>query len=97
MERDSSTVSLQQDNKREAMSPESDDHVDRPTKKLRTALNVVIRPSDYVRAAFKANGASVDAVRSQCAKKFMEPTPEMLGGYNSEILMAVRKNDLGKV
>lgn len=70
-------------------------HVEK--RKMTIVKNVRIRPSDYVRSAFKANGANIDAVKKKAETLFIKPTQEMIDGYKPEILAAVRKNDLQRV
>merc|ERR1711935_1185906 len=68
-----------------------------PAKRRMIAKNIVIKPSDYVRSAFKANGYDVDTVKSAAVKNFSEPTEEMLSSYDSELLATVRKNNMEKL
>jgi len=56
-----------------------------------------IHPKEYVKSAFTANG--YDAVKqveiiTHCIKRFQTPTSEQLQAYSTDILMAVRNNDL---
>merc|ERR1711935_1210727 len=62
-----------------------------PAKRRMIAKNIVIKPSDYVRSAFKANGYDVDTVKSAAVKNFSEPTEEMLSSYNSELWLPSEK------
>lgn len=66
-----------------------------PSKKRR--LNIEINPSDYVCAAFRANGATLDDVKASAELFFKAPTTEMINAYQPELLNAVRKNDLEKL
>ena len=66
-------------------------------RKMTIMKNVRIRPSDYVRSAFRANGADIDDVKTGTESLFIAPSQEMLDAYQPEILNAVRKNDLQKV
>jgi ankyrin repeat protein len=52
--------------------------------------NIVILPSDYVRAAFKANGVDMETVKRSAAERFIEPTQKMLDAYTKDILNSVR-------
>ena len=76
--------------------PSSSD-LSNPAKRRMIAKNLVIKPSDYVKSAFKANGFDIDAVKSAAMKKFKEPTEEMLASYTSDLLTTVRKNNLEKL
>ncbi|CAJ1964249.1 unnamed protein product [Cylindrotheca closterium] len=69
------------------------------TKKRKQTVvkNLTIKASDYVQAAFKANGFAVDTVRQTAEPLFREPTKEMLASYIPEVLDAIRKNDLERV
>lgn len=57
-----------------------------------------LHPTDYAIAAFKANGfKDIDTITKQSLTRFIkEPTQEMLDAYGTEILMAVRTNNLSK-
>ena len=57
-----------------------------------------LHPTDYAIAAFKANGfKDIDTITKICITRFIkEPTQEMLDAYRTEILMAVRTNNLSK-
>mmetsp|Transcript_29366 Transcript_29366/g.70620 ORF Transcript_29366/g.70620 Transcript_29366/m.70620 type:complete len:236 (+) Transcript_29366:112-819(+) len=68
-----------------------------PAKRRLIAKNLVIKPSDYVKSAFKANGFDIDTVKSAAMKNFSEPTEEMLSSYTSELLATVRKNNMDKL
>ena len=69
-----------------------------PPKKRRKVgkvlRNINIKPSDYVRSAFKANGFVVDEVKIEAQKSFIKPTKEMLEAYQPEVLNCVRRNEL---
>lgn len=59
----------------------------------------IIKPSDYVRSAFKANGFPHEAQQVLAASlesqgRFRKPTPAMLQGYTPQLLTLVRQNDL---
>lgn len=68
-----------------------------PLKKRRQTEVIVrkieIKPSDYVRSAFKANGFNVNEVKSIAESSFIKPTKEMLDAYPSELMNLVRRND----
>jgi len=54
-----------------------------------------INPTDYVRAGFKANGFDdIAAIVNDSESRFLPPTASMLEAYNTEILDAVRSNNL---
>mmetsp|Transcript_32049 Transcript_32049/g.35893 ORF Transcript_32049/g.35893 Transcript_32049/m.35893 type:complete len:365 (-) Transcript_32049:174-1268(-) len=63
-----------------------------------------INPTDYAMAAFKANTgykyddmAIEEMITKQCLARFIEkPTKEMLDAYKTEIVMAVRNNNVSK-
>ncbi|OEU06951.1 ankyrin [Fragilariopsis cylindrus CCMP1102] len=57
-----------------------------------------IHPTDYTKAAFKANGCKdLDAITTQCIKRFQStPTPQQLEAYSTDILLAVRSNNVEK-
>lgn len=59
-----------------------------------------IHPSEYAKAAFTANGfdeSNQESIAKQCETRFIEaPTSEMLEAYGTEIVMAVRNNDLAQ-
>jgi hypothetical protein len=62
-----------------------------PSKKRKLVhTNIVINPSDYVRAAFKANGVVIEAVKFLAEGAFIEPTQAMLDAYTPEVLNSVR-------
>jgi len=59
------------------------------------ALLRSIHPSAYAKAAFKANGfGDVEAIAINAEKRLVEPTEAMLNAYGTQILNAVRSNDL---
>ncbi|KAL3936009.1 MAG: hypothetical protein SGBAC_008580 [Bacillariaceae sp.] len=68
-----------------------------PAKRRMIAKNIVIKPSDYVKSAFKANGFDIDTVKAAAMKTFSEPTEDMLDSYTSELLATVRKNNMEKL
>ncbi|CAJ1932430.1 unnamed protein product [Cylindrotheca closterium] len=68
-----------------------------PAKRRAIAKNIVIKPADYVKSAFKANGFDLDAVKASAEKNFSEPTEAMLSSYTSELLANVRKNNMEKL
>lgn len=68
-----------------------------PAKRRAIAQSIVIKPADYVRSAFKANGFDIEAVKADAMKSFLEPTEEMLSSYTSELLATVRKNNMEKL
>jgi ankyrin repeat protein len=57
-----------------------------------------LHPTDYATAAFKANGfKDIDTITKQSLTRFNKvPTQEMLDAYGTEILIAVRTNNLSK-
>eukprot|EP00534_Pseudo-nitzschia_fraudulenta_P000694 CAMPEP_0201118888 /NCGR_PEP_ID=MMETSP0850-20130426/3085_1 /ASSEMBLY_ACC=CAM_ASM_000622 /TAXON_ID=183588 /ORGANISM="Pseudo-nitzschia fraudulenta, Strain WWA7" /LENGTH=303 /DNA_ID=CAMNT_0047384371 /DNA_START=167 /DNA_END=1078 /DNA_ORIENTATION=- len=56
-----------------------------------------IHPSDYARSAFRANGfGDFEPIVGDCEQRFLAPTAAMLEAYNTEILDAVRNNDLSR-
>mmetsp|Transcript_19492 Transcript_19492/g.22318 ORF Transcript_19492/g.22318 Transcript_19492/m.22318 type:complete len:293 (+) Transcript_19492:171-1049(+) len=56
-----------------------------------------IHPTDYARAAFKANGcADFEAINHTSLSQFQAPTPEMIDAYGTDIVMAVRNNNVEK-
>ena len=57
-------------------SPTSE--LDNPAKRRLVARDLVIRPSDYVKSAFKANGCDIEAVKTSSLESFKKPTEEML-------------------
>ena len=59
--------------------------------------NLEIKPADYVKSAFKANGFIVDDVKSEAEALFIKPSKEMLEAYKPEMLDCVRKNDIDKL
>lgn len=77
----------------------TNDTTEPPKKRVKTAApqKIVIRPSDYVMAAFKANGVVIEDARSNAAKKFRLPTEEMIAAYQSDLLNAARRNDIGEI
>jgi hypothetical protein len=58
------------------------------------AKKLVIRPSDYAKAAFKSNGFSVADVRKQYEAKIQTPSLDMIQAYNAPVLNLVRQGDL---
>jgi hypothetical protein len=65
-----------------------------PSKRRLVAKHLVIKPSDYVKSAFKANGCDMETVKASALKVFSQPTEEMLESYTSELLAIVRKNNM---
>ena len=57
-----------------------------------------IHPTDYTKAAFKANGCKdLEAITTQCIQRFQStPTPQQLEAYSTDILIAVRSNNVEK-
>jgi len=54
-----------------------------------------IHPSDYARAAFKANGfGDFASIASDCDARVLPATPAMLEAYSTEIVQEVRNNNL---
>jgi uncharacterized protein YciI len=65
-----------------------------PQKKQKVSSRIVIRPSDYALAAFRANGVNIKETRVKLTEKFIVPSEEMIKAYSLEVLEAVRNNDL---
>ena len=68
-----------------------------PSKKRQHATamrKIEIKPSDYVRCAFKANGFKVDDIKIRSNLMFIKPTLEMIDAYTPETLNYVRRNDI---
>ena len=61
--------------------------------------DIEIKPSDYVRSGFKANGADISSIKEEAELLFIinKPTKEMMDAYTLDILNPVRQNDLEKV
>jgi len=58
-----------------------------------------IHPKDYVKSAFAANGYDVVKqveITTHCIERFQTPTSAQLEQYSTDILLAVRNNDLPK-
>lgn len=54
-----------------------------------------IQPMDYVKAAFKANGYdNFNIINQTSLSRFHSPTKEMIYEYKTEIVTAVRSNDV---
>jgi hypothetical protein len=61
----------------------------------RASRTIVIRPSDYARSAFKANGAIIPHVQQSYQGLFPPaPTQAMIDAYTPQLLDLVRNNDL---
>eukprot|EP00980_Cylindrotheca_fusiformis_P029534 scaffold23499_cov109-Cylindrotheca_fusiformis.AAC.11 len=75
----------------------SSTELENPRKRRMVAKNVVIKPSDYVKSAFKANGCDIDATKARSLKAFTDPSEVMISSYTSELLADVRKNRMGKL
>jgi len=71
---------------------ENGNHLDKETSRPIKRRKLTIRPSDYVKAAFKANGASISEI--QASAKFSEVTQARIDAYTPEYLNAVRQQDL---
>lgn len=71
--------------------------LENPRKRRIVAKNVVIKPADYVKSAFKANGCDIEATKTASLKVFSEPTEEMISSYTSELLAVVRKNNMAEL
>ncbi|KAG7339081.1 ankyrin repeat domain protein [Nitzschia inconspicua] len=57
-----------------------------------------ITPTDYARAAFKANGhGDVESLQAQAISKFQPPTKEVIESYQNEVVAAVRRNNLDTI
>lgn len=108
-----SSVALNEDGKREAsssdaahedpnssMSQEASSVVEtrRPAKRARH-VNLVIKPSEYALAAFRANGILIPESQKQLASKFRSfpPSTELTDAYTANVLEAIRKNNLPKL
>jgi hypothetical protein len=75
--------------------PIAGDSTGPPAKRRRVIIkNIVIKPSDYVRSAFKANGVDIEAAKSKAELNFTTPTQEMLNAYKPETLQCVRQNNI---
>jgi hypothetical protein len=69
-----------------------------PKKRPKMVLRkVVIRPADFVKSAFKANGVNIEALASETETAFLIPTQDMIAAYKPDTLLAVRQNDLEKL
>jgi hypothetical protein len=55
--------------------------------------NLVIKPSDYVKSAFRVNGTCLDTRRSQLEPRFKPPTQAMIRAFTPELMNLVRQND----
>ncbi|KAL3907354.1 MAG: hypothetical protein SGARI_003576, partial [Bacillariaceae sp.] len=55
---------------------------------------LMIRPSDYAKAAFKSNGCSVSDIQTQYEAKIQTPSKDMIQAYSSPVLNLVRQGDL---
>eukprot|EP00980_Cylindrotheca_fusiformis_P014181 scaffold3720_cov141-Cylindrotheca_fusiformis.AAC.20 len=77
----------------------SSDSVSSPNRKRKQTImkSLSIKPSDYVRAAFKANGFAIDEIKSEAEGMFKTPTKEMINAYKPEVLDAIRKKDLERL
>lgn len=58
------------------------------------AKKLIIRPSDYAKAAFKSNGYSIADVQAQYEAKLQTPSKDMIQAYGSKVLNLVRQGDL---
>jgi hypothetical protein len=65
-------------------------------QKRKMLLN--IHPTDYAKAGFKANGyKDFDIIINDSIKRFIiKPSPEMTAAYSTDIVMAVRTNNVEK-
>ena len=83
---------------------EAAEQEDRPLKKLKRSSHprhdIVIKPSDYALAGFRANGVTIEDTRTKLASTF-PPTPctngSLTNAYKAEVLEAIRKGDLIKL
>merc|ERR1711920_890247 len=66
-------------------------------KQKLVAKNISIKPSDYARSAFKANGFAIDSIKDEAESLFVKPTQEMIEAYKPQVLDAVRRNEIDKV
>jgi ankyrin repeat protein len=85
------------ENEMEEMLPKQPQH-----KKPRTMQEIsnvlhTITPSSYARAAFKANGFDTEKLQAQAISKFESPTNEMIDSHRTEVVCAVRRNDLDAI
>jgi len=83
--------------KRVTASSTLEHHTEDPAAKKQRRnhkYDIVIKPSDYVLAAFRANGVVIEESRSKTEQNFVVPTQEMIETYTPEILNAIRSNDL---
>jgi hypothetical protein len=57
-----------------------------------------ITPDAYARAAFRANGyGNVEALQAEAISKFQKPTPVMIASHRTDVVAAVRRNDLDTI
>jgi hypothetical protein len=106
-----SSVALNNDGKRHGASAEHDgvipgaDHQhqqERPAKKSKqTHHHLVIKPSDYALAAFRANGVAIEDARTRIVASKLAGTPctsiDKVNGYTANVLEAIRKGNLAKL
>jgi len=90
----------QQENKhhrQQQQRQEEDDEEGRSTAKKLKRTPLVIKPSEYALAAFRANGVKIDEARKQCVTQFPSmpcDNVEQTDAYTSEVLEAIRRGDL---
>jgi hypothetical protein len=92
-QRNQSSIALSETGKRNAPVESGSP----PQKKQKVSTRIVIRPSDYALAAFRANGVDIQEARAKITEQFIVPSEEMIKAYTSEVLEAVRNNDLGQL
>lgn len=82
---------------RTSLTPSNDTTTDTPTyNTIETILK--LHPSEYAKAAFKANGfGDLEAIAKDSAARFLPPTAAMLEAYSTSIVMEVRNNNLAEV
>jgi Ankyrin repeats (3 copies) len=94
-----SSVALNEEGKRAASSePESQEPGQRDAKKSKR-IHLVIKPSDYAMAAFRANGVDINEARTRLTAKFsaIPICAEQIDGYKAEVLDAIKKGDISKL
>lgn len=91
------SISVQSSDSVGKVRPASGVELSNPAKRRLVAKNLVIKPSDYVKSAFKANGFDIETVKSSAMDSFSAPTEEMLSSYTAELLATVRKNNIERL
>jgi hypothetical protein len=81
-------------------NPSSSSSQEEPALKKRKGVivrGIDIKPIDYIKCAFKANGVvNLDAIKI-ADTEFVLPTKEEIAAYRPELLNCVRQNDLVKL